>query len=167
MATDNAYFWPFRITSYAPSRRQFRLDESLTPEQITKAVGFAPHERVDPDKVTMEWRFWAELTYRKPDGTFGSTSTCCKIWDYQGERWSAYGWPEAFEQIGLTPLFQKDYGTWTYKEDGNPTLSFLARGLSAQAMEAGTAETTGSVHDSAVGNADAPNEGTTLQEEQS
>ena len=134
-------FWPLRITSYAPSHRQFVLDESLTPDQITKALnGIEPRFTPDGDKVTLQWEFWAELTYALPGGGFGSTSTCCKIWDYCESRWSAYGWPEAFEQVNLTPILIKDYGTWQFKEDGNPTLAFLGTGL-ASAIDAGTGET--------------------------
>jgi len=129
-------FWPLRITRYAPSHRQFILDENLTPEQITAALkGIEPKIFPDGDKVTLQWQFWAELTYELPDGGFGSTSTGCKIWDYSGTRWSAYGWPEAFEQVGLKPIFVKNYGAWQYDEDGNPTLSYLNFGL-AQAIEA-------------------------------
>lgn len=127
--------WPIRITSYAPSHRQFRLSEDLTPDQITEALGGSkPTERPDGDKVTLQWQFWAELTYVLPDGGHGSTSTCCKIWDYTGARWSAYGWPEAFERVGLTPLMSKDYGTWSYEEDGNPTLDYLRKGLRTRSL---------------------------------
>lgn len=127
-------FWPIRIIGYAPSHRQFRLDESLTREQITAALnGIEPREAPDGDKVTLEWTFWAELTYPFPGGHHGSTSTACKIWDYQGARWSAYGWPEAFAQVGLTPLLSQDYDGFVYKEDGNPTLQLLADALKARA----------------------------------
>lgn len=128
--------WPhIRITSYPPSHRQFRLDDDLTPEQITKALGgIEPKKREGGDgKVTLQWVFYAEITYVLPDGGHGSTSTGCKIWDYKGERWSAYGWPEAFQQVGLTPLLTKDCGTWKFDEDGNPTLPFLRQGLRAAA----------------------------------
>lgn len=128
-------FWPIRITSYAPSHRQFRLDEDLTPDQITSAVGVEPKVRPDGDKVTLQWTFWAELVFRLPDGGTGSTSIGCKIWDYSGSRWSAYGWPEAFEQIGLVPRLTKDYGSWAFEEDGNPTLAFLRKGLRAPLVD--------------------------------
>lgn len=132
--------WPFVIKSYAPSHRQFRLDENLTPEDITRALGgIEPKDRTDGDKVTMQWSFWAEMTYRLPDGGFGSTSTCCKIWDYYDERWSAYGWPEAFEQVGLKPLMSKDYGGGLlYTEAGNPTLEYLRQGLAHASTAAQT-----------------------------
>ena len=123
--------WPLRITNYAPSHRQFRLDENLTSEEITEAVGAEPEVRTDDGKVTLQWKFWAEATFPRPDARHLSTSICCKIWDYDGARWSAYGWPEAFEAIGLTPLFTKDYGTWQYDEDGNETLSLIAAGIRA------------------------------------
>lgn len=131
-------FWPIAIRSYAPGHRQFRLDEAITPEQITAAIGVSPSETPDGDKVTLRWLFWAELTYRTPDGGFNSTSIGCKIWDYTGARWSCYGWPEAFESVGLVPLFSKDYGSWKYEEDGNPTLKFLADGLTQSSCEPDT-----------------------------
>ncbi len=60
-----------------------------------------------------------------------------KIWDYdEGEtRWSAYGWPEAFVQVGLTPLLVQDYGTWTHHEDGNPTLKTTIAVMKALGIE--------------------------------
>ena len=138
-----AEMWPIRLLSYAPSHRQFRLDEDLTPEQITKAVGVEPLMRDSGDgKVTMQWTFWAEATFRRPDNKGHlSTSTVCKIWDYQGSRWSAYGWPEAFRAVGLEPLMTKDYGDWVYEEDGNMTLAAIAHGLEA-ALQSATAATT-------------------------
>lgn len=154
----SAFAGPLRITDYAPSYRQFRLSEDLTPEQITKALGMEPIIREPGGKVTMEWRFWAEATWMKtPAVGHCSTSTCCKIWDYdQGEsRWSAYGWPEAFEQVGLRPLFDKDYGTWTYREDGNDTLPLLAQAIEARRGETREAGLDAK-HESAVGPADAP-----------
>jgi hypothetical protein len=146
-------FWPhIRVTSYAPSHRQFRLSADLTPEQITAALGIEP-KRPNNDKVSLQWEFYAELMYRLPDGGTASTSTGCKIWDYCDARWSAYGWPEVFEQLGLTPLMTQDYGTWAYEEDGNPTLAFLKLGLcAASGTDARRAETpkSGSVHDGPV-----------------
>lgn len=128
-----------RITGYAPSHRQFRLSEDLTPEEITTALGMEPTHRDPGGKVTMEWRFWAEVSWMNaPEVGHGSVSTCCKIWDYdQGEsRWSAYGWPEAFAQVGLIPIFEKDYGSWVYREDGNRTLPLLAQAIEAKRGQA-------------------------------
>ena len=128
--------WPIRLLTYAPSHRQFRLDETLTPEQITTAVGVHPQLRPDGDKVTMQWQFWAEATFMKPGGGHLSTSIGCKIWDYRGSRWSAYGWPEAFRAAGLMPLLVHDYGTWQFQEDGNLTLKAISHGLAAAIGEA-------------------------------
>lgn len=123
---------PFQITSYAPSHRQFRLSSDLTEEQITAALGIEPTRRenaLTDGKVTVEWKFFVEKRYH--DGTdIHSVSTCCKIWDYQGARWSAYGFPEAFEQVGLTPQMVCEYG---YEEDGNPTIALLLSAVSAKA----------------------------------
>jgi hypothetical protein len=120
---------PFSITNHAPSHRQFRLHEELTPEQITAAIGSEPTLRPSGGNVSMEWKFFAEKRYWH-DGKAHSVSTCCKVWDYGSDeegyaRWSAYGFPEAFAQIGLEPMLIKDYGTWAYQEDGNPTIAVL------------------------------------------
>lgn len=155
-SVPNAFAGPLRITNFAPSYRQFRLSEDLTPEEITKALGFEPTIRPPGGKVTMEWKFWAEATwFNTPEVGHGSVSTCCKIWDYdEGDsRWSAYGWPEAFEQVGLTPLLEKDYGNWVYREDGNQTLPLLAQGIETRRAET---EGLGAEHESPVGGADAP-----------
>ena len=124
--------WPLRICHHAPSHRQFRLDEKLTAEDITKAVGKPPLE-VGNDKVSLQWEFWAEATFPRPEGGHLVTSTGCKIWDYDGSRWSAYGWPEAFEAIGLEPIFLKDYGSWQFHEDGNETLRCIAEAMKSRA----------------------------------
>lgn len=124
MTSDFAPMWnasPFRITSYAPSSRQFRLSEDLTPEQITERIGVAPVVRPDGDKVTLQWTFFAEKIYWH-NGKTQSVSTCCKIWDYCGARWSAYGFPEAFEQIDLVPQMVSEAG---YIEDGNAAIAIL------------------------------------------
>jgi hypothetical protein len=125
--------WPIRIRSFAPSHRQFRLDEGLTAEQITAATGVEPTSRPDGDKVTLQWAFWAEATFPNPTGGHLTTSIGCKIWDYEGARWSAYGWPEAFASVGLVPIMEQDYGGWVYKEDGNDTLEAISLGLAVRA----------------------------------
>jgi hypothetical protein len=128
---------PFRITNYAPSHRQFRLPDDLTPEQITAAVGSEPTRRVEDEKVTVEWTFFAEKHYH--DGAdIHTVSTCCKIWDYYGCRWSAYGFPEAFEQLGLRPQLEDERG---YREDGNPTIAILTGYARAIALASSTPST--------------------------
>lgn len=114
----------FTITDFPPSHRQFRLDEALTEDDISKALGIQPKRRRRGGKVTREWTFYAEKRYVVGD-KIASVSTGCRIWDFSGSRWSAYGFPEAFEQVGLTPLMTKDYGDWQYEEDGNPTIAVL------------------------------------------
>lgn len=123
------HMWKLRITPYAPSSRQFRLDETLTPEQITEALGIEPLRLEDNVKVTLQWKFWAEATFPRAEGRYLSTSIGCKIWDYDGSRWSAYGWPEAFQQVGLIPYLIEDYDSWQYHEDGNETLPMIAAAM--------------------------------------
>lgn len=124
--------WPFKITGYAPSHRQLCLPESLTPEQITAATGVEPVQRPAGDKATLQWTFWAEWTYSVPGATDGGFATHCKIWDYNGARWSAFGPPEVFRQIGLEPILTTDYGSWHYDEDGNRLVEYVDAALCAK-----------------------------------
>jgi hypothetical protein len=98
----------WNITGYVPSNKQFSLSEKLTPEEITKATGVEPKEGSPDGKCTKTWTFYAAAWF---DGSRGEPiEIClpCQIWDYKGARWSGYGPPDAFRQIGLLPPVKKE-----------------------------------------------------------
>lgn len=95
----------WRITAYMPSHKQFSLAEDLSPEHITDLVG--EPERGSPDgKCHYTWRFYASAWLDGANGDPVEITLPCSIWDYKGARWSGYGPPDAFRQLGLLPAEQ-------------------------------------------------------------
>lgn len=92
----------WRITSYMPSHRQFRLDEAITPELITSLVGEQDGPSKD-GKCKFQWRFFAQEWAEDANGEMICVTVPCAIWDYNDVRWSAFGLPEVFQQLGLLP----------------------------------------------------------------
>lgn len=123
---------------------------------------------------------WDEVMRQKAERAkvYPTETECLRVMSDIRARLSDMGWKNAiycpkdgtvFDAIefGCTTIFDCWYdGDWPngrwWMSDGSdiwPTRPVAYRDKPAQAMEAGTAETTGSVNDSAVGNADAPNGG--------
>lgn len=92
----------WRITSYMPSHKQFSLNEDITPTQITELIG-EPKGPSSDGKCEYQWEFFASKYLSGANGEPVNVSLPCAIWDYKGSRWSAFGPPEAFRELGLLP----------------------------------------------------------------
>jgi hypothetical protein len=55
----------------------YNLSSGLSPEDISKRLGFKPNVKDDPSKVEYSWGFTVN-------------GKRCGIWDYCGSRWSVY-----------------------------------------------------------------------------
>jgi hypothetical protein len=92
----------WRITSYMPSSKHFSLDENITPEHITELVGNPKRGSAD-GKCDYTWEFYASKWMNGANGEPFELTLPCSIWDYKGSRWSGYGPPDAFRELGLLP----------------------------------------------------------------
>lgn len=76
------------------SGRDGHLSHLLTPDEITKRLGFGPIDPCDDGKTDLEWAFTID-------------GEPCGIWDYKGSRWS-YAGPK--EKMSLVfPEFVMDW----------------------------------------------------------
>ena len=77
--------------------RTHRLRPDLTVEDIQSALDSLAHRHIPvPDlgpstdgKATHQWCFYAD-----------GHEKACVIWDYRGERWSAFGPRDVYEELG-------------------------------------------------------------------